>query len=278
MKSIDPGVLANSSCFSFTPSQTAKKFYFYLIWCGHYFCTKKYFIKRDFFPYLLLVYVRKGELILEYRKHHYAVQKGMAILIDCQEPHYYHASNSLEFLYIHFDGVNSHDLCQHIMNQYGVLFQGNNIITIGKLLYQLVKKCEDNQVLMPSEISLIIYHIICTLAINSTEDIKQNSPIDTAINYIHNNVDKKILLKNLAQLTNLSTYYFSHIFKIQTGYSPIEYVISERLDKAKVLLKTTSLSIDEIAFRVGYKNTGSFINLFVEKIGYSPKKFRETHI
>ncbi|MCH3965796.1 MAG: AraC family transcriptional regulator [Clostridium sp.] len=278
MKSIDPGVLSNSSCFSFTPSQTAKKFYFYLIWCGHYFCTQKYFIKRDFFPYILLVYVRKGELILEYKEHCYTAGKGNVVLIDCQEPHYYRASNGLEFLYIHFDGVNSHDLCQYIMNQRGIVFQGKNIVTIGELLYQIVKGYEGGKVLSSSEISLIIYEMLCTLTIKINQDNTQCSPVNTAVNYIRNNVGRKILLEDLASITNLSTYYFSHIFKTETGYSPIEYVISTRLDTAKVLLKTTSFSIEEIAFRVGYKNTGSFINLFIQKVGCSPKQFRKTHI
>ena len=49
MKSVDPGVLSHSTCFSFTPSAIAEKLYFYIPWCGHYFCTSKYFMKRDYY-------------------------------------------------------------------------------------------------------------------------------------------------------------------------------------------------------------------------------------
>lgn len=66
MKSVDIGVLPNSVCFSFTPSELAKKLYFYPTWCGHYYCTKNYYMKRESFPPLLIVYVRNGIFHFEY--------------------------------------------------------------------------------------------------------------------------------------------------------------------------------------------------------------------
>jgi transcriptional regulator GlxA family with amidase domain len=56
----------------------------------------------------------------------------------------------------------------------------------------------------------------------------------------------------------------------------MEYVISTRLDRAKILLKTTSQNVTEIAYEVGYENAGSFINLFVSKEGLSPSVFRKS--
>ena len=66
MKSVDTGVLARSVCFSFTPSDTARQLYFYPTWCGHYFCTGRYFMRREYFPPLLVAYIREGTLHVEY--------------------------------------------------------------------------------------------------------------------------------------------------------------------------------------------------------------------
>ena len=95
-----------------------------------------------------------------------------------------------------------------------------------------------------------------------------------AIRYIRDNVGKKITLQELADLSNLSIYYFSHRFKDETGYSPMDYVINSRMDKAKILLIRTSKTITEIAYEVGYGSSGSFINIFSDKVGCSPKIYR----
>ena len=121
MKSVDPGILPQSICFSFTPSDLAQKLYFYPTWCGHYYCTDNYFMKRETYPPLLILFIREGELYVEYQNQSFNAQKGDVILLDCSKPHYYHARNGLEFLYMHFDGSNSHEICQHILEIKGPL-------------------------------------------------------------------------------------------------------------------------------------------------------------
>lgn len=67
MQSVDPGIRSESVCFPFTPSQTARELLFYPTWCGHYYCTANYFMKRDSYPPLLIAYIRKGRFRVEYR-------------------------------------------------------------------------------------------------------------------------------------------------------------------------------------------------------------------
>ena len=86
---------------------------------------------------------------------------------------------------------------------------------------------------------------------------------------------EKITLEELADIANLSTYYFSHRFKEETGLSPIDYVINTRLDQAKILLARTFMTVEEIAYEVGYQSSNSLINLFNQKLGFSPKEYRK---
>lgn len=67
------------------------------------------------------------------------------------------------------------------------------------------------------------------------------------------------------------------MFKRETGFSPLEYVINTRIERAKTLLLTTSMTVSEIAEEVGYSNSGSLINLFVKKVGSSPGQYRKNH-
>ncbi|MDR0887056.1 MAG: AraC family transcriptional regulator [Clostridiales Family XIII bacterium] len=276
MKSVDSGVKSHSTCFAFTPSEIAKGLYLYPTWIGHYYCTTDYFMNRDFFPDLLLVYVRKGEFYVDYMGNHYTAEKGDVFFIDCQQPHHYWASNDLEFLYIHMNGSNSHELAHHIIAHHGILYQGDNARAIGKQLYSIVEQCEKDEVIAASDFSLLCYRLLMLLMRKGDPEEGEANPIDESIKYIRENVGKKITLDELADNIGLSKYHFSHLFKKQTGYAPMEYVISTRLDRAKILLKTTSQNVTEIAYEVGYENVGSFINLFVNKEGISPSAFRKT--
>ena len=277
MKSVDPGIYPKSVCFSFTPSKLAKQLYFYPTWCGHYFCSSNYYMKLDSYPPLLVVFVREGKFHFEYREKSFDAEKGDVVLIDCREPHYYRAYDGLEFLYMHFDGSNSHEICQHILEQRGPLIRRDNNVLIGRQLYNMVDFYVHDGIETMFQSSMRIYHIFeYLLAPDITNTINDN-PIDQAIRYIRSNVGKEISLNMLADIANLSPFYFAHSFKEQTGFAPMEYVINTRIEHAKVLLARTSKSVAEIAYEVGYSSSSSFINIFVKKTGLSPKQYRKNY-
>ena len=277
MKSVDVGTLSNSVCFSFTPSELAKKLYFYPTWCGHFFCTSAYFMKRKTYPPLLVVYVREGLFHVEYRNEVFDAKKGDVVLLDCYEPHYYRAHDGLEFVYMHFDGSNSHEICQYILSQQGPLIRHENNILIGNLLYNMVYFYQSGGVETMFQSSMRIYHVFEYLLAPDSQQYEKDNPVDQAIRYIRSHLAETISLETLAAETNLSTYYFAHIFKEQTGFSPIEFVINARLDQAKVLLVHTTKSVEEIAYEVGYSSASSLTNIFTRKINYSPGQYRNIH-
>ena len=134
MQSVDPGIRSESVCFPFTPSQTARELLFYPTWCGHYYCTANYFMKRDSYPPLLIAYIRKGRFRVEYRGEFHVAEAGDVLLLDCIEPHYYHAEDGLEFVYMHFEGSNARELCRRITERHGWLIRRDNNTLIGNLL------------------------------------------------------------------------------------------------------------------------------------------------
>ena len=87
-----------------------------------------------------------------------------------------------------------------------------------------------------------------------------------------------ITLNDVAAYANMSLYHFSRLFKRDCGYSPHEYIILTRLNRAKHLLKTTDLAIKVIAQKVGYQNVSSFTNAFTARVGISPTLFRKYSI
>ncbi|MGL4618353.1 MAG: helix-turn-helix domain-containing protein [Chroococcidiopsis sp.] len=69
------------------------------------------------------------------------------------------------------------------------------------------------------------------------------SQLRQTIDYIQAHLDQNLLLAEIAAAINISPTYFSRLFKRATRYSPHQYVIQQRVERAKILLKTTDLAI-----------------------------------
>ncbi len=78
----------------------------------------------------------------------------------------------------------------------------------------------------------------------------------------------------IARLSGLGTRTFKRRFKNATGDSPIVYLQRLRVEEAKRYLETSSNSVDEITFKIGYEDCSSFIRLFKKHTGLSPGMYR----
>ncbi|QJD84614.1 helix-turn-helix domain-containing protein [Cohnella herbarum] len=94
--------------------------------------------------------------------------------------------------------------------------------------------------------------------------------------YIDINYTRDIPLNEIANRLYISPFYLSHIFKEETGTSPINYLIQRRIGEAKKLLLTTRMPIQEITETVGYSNANYFSTLFKKVTGQSPSQFRKS--
>lgn len=93
-----------------------------------------------------------------------------------------------------------------------------------------------------------------------------------AIDYIQAHLDQSLSLAEIAAAINISPTYFSSLFKRATGNSPHQYVIQQRVERAKELLKTTDLAIASIAFQVGFSSQSHLTQHFKRLTGSTPKQ------
>lgn len=82
-------------------------------------------------------------------------------------------------------------------------------------------------------------------------------------------------LSEMALRYHISESHLSHIFKIVTGYAPIEYLMSCRLSAAKNLLSSSDKSIKEIIDLCGFSDESNFSRTFKKKVGMTPTEFRK---
>ncbi len=106
--------------------------------------------------------------------------------------------------------------------------------------------------------------------------IKKYSPlVQRAIIKIESDLTADLTLKQLAQLNNVSTSYFSTLFKNETGQTLTDYVNNQKINHAKHLLRTTNLQIQTIAQLCGVLDLHYFSKLFKRYVGKTPKEYRE---
>jgi AraC family transcriptional regulator len=104
---------------------------------------------------------------------------------------------------------------------------------------------------------------------------KLDARLQRAIDLIDAKLTEDIALEDLASAAAMSPFHFSRSFKRATGLPPHQYLASRRIEMAKALLKTTSLPVAEIAFRVGYQDVSHFTQLFKRMTGATPGEFRK---
>ncbi|WDT65295.1 AraC family transcriptional regulator [Companilactobacillus crustorum] len=101
-----------------------------------------------------------------------------------------------------------------------------------------------------------------------------NSSIISAIEYIDDNLDKRLTLDKVSSKVYLSDYYFSKLFKRETGLSFSVYLNARKIQKAMILLKETEKNVNEISDLLGFTRLSYFSQTFKKYTGYAPTKYR----
>ncbi len=109
---------------------------------------------------------------------------------------------------------------------------------------------------------------------SNNEDGLSPHQLHYAIDYIQANLHKTLNLPIIATHLNLSYYYFCSLFKQSMGVSPWQYVIKQRIDRAKKLLKDQELSIAEIAVACGFSHQSRLSKHFRKMTGTTPKNYQ----
>jgi AraC family transcriptional regulator len=99
-----------------------------------------------------------------------------------------------------------------------------------------------------------------------------NKKLGQVLDLIESNLSENLSLKILANVTGLSEYHFLRMFKQSTGYTPHQYVINQRIERAKELLKKNDMSITEIAYLLGFSTPAHFTHHFRRKTGVTPSE------
>ena len=151
---------------------------------------------------------------------------------------------------------------------------------------RLIKECMDTSitkdVLVDLSLQELLIRIIQTQNLQTiqrqTKALDNKTVIPFIAQHIRENITKNFSLKDLSDKANMTPISFYRYFKRELGLSPTEYILHERIKKAKRLLRKPGIQVNEVCFLAGFEDSNYFIRLFKKYEGITPKQYQILHI
>ena len=248
--------------------------------CGYFIIHNK----RDIFKQendnndYLLIYQHSGDLKIKTTGDYVDVTQGNVILIQPNAPRdiIYLANETNERYFVYFKG--SH--VENILKQLGlsdkiILPTGNMtflIETFHKLINDFKNHDFNNDIYREYYLTKILIEIARCFH-RSLSPVTEN-PISNVLAAMDKEYYRNYPLSYYVDIANMSNSTFLRHFKKTTGLSPITFLNNIKIEKAKVFLSSTDLSVSEIAFSVGISDPLYFSSFFKKNTGVTPSKFR----
>lgn len=147
-------------------------------------------------------------------------------------------------------------------------------IYLRELLQETSSQIEFYQEISQGLVSALLVLVMRLIRINPEDEAALSQECQKIKEYLDQNFTSLITLDSLSETVYISKHYLSHLFKEQTGISPIKYLTSKRMEKACELLSETELPVSEVSKAVGYENPLYFSQVFKRICGISPVKYR----
>ena len=230
-----------------------------------------------------LLYVASGKTHFYFNGEIQEVTAGHMILYQPkQEQHYeYLGKDKPEVYWVHFTGSN----VKNILNSYHIpldtnVFYSGSSSTYTYLFKEMINELQTCRVGYEELMTMYLRQIFLLIE-RSREERKPTitsfiqEEMEYARRYFNEHYNETISIEDYAQSRGMSISWFLRNFKQATMKSPMQYILSIRINNAISLLETTDYNITEIATIIGYDNPLYFSRIFKKQTGLSPSDFRK---
>lgn len=163
------------------------------------------------------------------------------------------------------------ELINHIYHQYSQMVEGTQELNHEQYHFQVMNAST------LTEACGMMERFLLDFIGQMNKYVQRNSKIlaTQALNFIQQNFDRKISLKDVAEHLNLSKHYLCSVFKKETGDNVSYYINKLRIEKAKMLLHNPERKSKEIFEEVGYSNQQYFSKVFKKLTGLTVLEYKE---
>lgn len=231
-----------------------------------------------------LLYIASGKTIFYFNGEPKEVAAGHMVLFQPrQEQHYeYFAVDRPEVYWVHFTGSDVRNILRHydIPLDKNVIYSGSSA-TYAYLFKEMIHELQTCRTGYEELLEMYLRQIFLLIQ-RSWEERKPSissylqEEIDYARKYFDEHYNEDISIEEYAQSRGMSVSWFLRNFKQMTMKSPMQYILTIRINNAVSLLETTDYNVTEISTIVGYDNPLYFSRIFKKQKGVSPSDYRKS--
>lgn len=223
----------------------------------------------------------KGQFLIEDQL--YPVDANNLIIINPSVTHTEVSLNAqpLEYIVLGVEGIEL-DTSETTNGQYCILdhFESADISScLRNILREMELKNPGYEDICQAFMEILIIRLMrnTTLAVPTNPQTASGNRQCAAVKrYIDLHFKEALTLEQLAEEAHMNKYYLSHTFKREYGVSPINYMISRRVEESKYLLAETNLSMSQISQLLGFSSLSYFSQVFRRTQSISPMEYRQS--
>lgn len=260
-------------------------------WEGFYF--EHHFVQSGEYPeithqevVLVLTLDRSWQLILPHNDE-LQLGPGDIFLAPAQAPHGARFDVPAEQVVMLLDPIRLQQVAEHLLPNGSIDLSERYRIRdplLQQLLLALHKEVRSGQhngrLYTDALTNALVTHLLATYssAAQLTQDAgseMSQQKLRRAIEYIHDQLERNLSVAEIAMAAGMNPYYFGRLFKQVIGMAPYQYLLDQRIERAKQLLAQTDLPIAEIGYRLGFSSQSHFSAVFRQLTAVTPSEYRK---
>lgn len=224
-----------------------------------------------------LVLVVKGSLEVMYNGEMFYLGKGGVFIYEPGDEHYYRAMTASSTFWIHFAGTAVRDIFSDMDITAGVYESDVGAAATDEFRILVRRNGSTNERKLSLGTLLNLLALISDGVHKSRHSEKRGEVknIDSILEYMNMNYEKKLTVTTLAEMSGYSVSRFLHLFSDMIGKPPMRYLRDIRLENACELLDTSEYPVSEVASLCGFDDPLYFSRVFACKYGISPSGYRK---
>ena len=259
----------------------------YITDIGYYPKAQFHFRDRPFgSSQFILIYCTDGQGEIHIKQNIQSITSGHFFIIPAGISHSYHADkqNPWSIYWIHFAGRKSDGFSKYsnqcISVDRGVKSRKNDRLELFLEIFSNLERGFRTETL--EYVNLCLPYLLASFIhagpFKSVTGNKEDNSVDQSINFMLENLTKKLKVSDIALEIGYSTSHFCRLFLSKTGHSPIDYFIQLKVQRSCRLLDNSLMTIADVAREIGFEDQFYFSRLFHNVMGMPPSEYRKTRI
>ncbi len=241
-------------------------------------------VNRQNDRHCLFKYSLRGTGVFRDASGEHMVEPGQGFLCEIRDPDtaYYYPPESTEeweFVYLCFGGQSATELVREITERYGPIFEVPMTDPIIQRMLGFERYDGVHREMPAPQGAAIVYELLTGLSARREaewRDDAANLLVRRAREVVAESDDPGLNATELAEALGVSREHLTRVFGQETGATPYQYIVRQRMLRACRLLKDSNLSVKEISAQMGYSDPAHFNRVFRQTVLMPPSEFRRS--